>query len=155
MALTEGVQRAIGAAITAVGALCMTVARAIAGGPPPNCPVRCSPVSASRSCTPRSNRVRVVIRFQRWGSRLDDFQRAAVAATTTTTVGPWPRERVSDRAALRPGLLVRSPNTSAPTCFPMIADWPTPLACRFGCGTCQADSCLAVKFRVKPSFGKR
>jgi hypothetical protein len=33
-----------------------------------------------------------------------------------------------------------SPRTLAPTSFLMMADWPTPLACRFGYCTCQADS---------------
>ena len=34
----------------------------------------------------------------------------------------------------------RSPRTLAPTSFLMMADWPTPLACRFGYCTCQVDS---------------
>ncbi len=33
----------------------------------------------------------------------------------------------------------RSPSTLAPTCFLMMADWPTPLACQSGCRTSQAD----------------
>ncbi|MGB9227141.1 type II toxin-antitoxin system VapC family toxin [Mycobacterium sp.] len=49
----------------------------------------------------------------------------------------------------------RSPNTLAPTCFLMIADWPTPLACQSGSCTRQADCCSAVKFCAKPRFGKQ